>query len=281
MKIPYVVGEEYNRRQDLHDRFGGNRQGGMCKSADYPLMFIFTGPGGEQHGYSDEFMGNGLFFYTGEGQLQDMSFTRGNKALRNHVEDGRHVLLFEQSRKGFCRYRGEFSYVGHHYAIRTDREGNDRKAIIFELAAEPLEVVQALPLEEENVSVSNLKISTKLSLDELRQVAESGSSATVKSISVKSRIYLRSQAVKRYALTRANGVCECCKQPAPFLTKRKEPYLEVHHLNRVSDGGPDMPGAVAAICPTCHKNIHFGLGGKHINSRLATEIYCKEESLKL
>ena len=47
------------------------------------------------------------------------------------------------------------------------------------------------------------------------------------------------------------------------------PYLEPHHTTRLSDGGPDHPRCVGAICPYCHREIHFGENGaeKNINLR--------------
>lgn len=39
----------------------------------------------------------------------------------------------------------------------------------------------------------------------------------------------------------ADGVCQGCEENAPFVNKRSEPFLEVHHLTRRNDGGPDDP----------------------------------------
>lgn len=60
----------------------------------------------------------------------------------------------------------------------------------------------------------------------------------------------RSQVVKAYVLQRAEGICELTGEPAPFLTKDGQPYLEVHHIRRLSDGGLDHPVNCAAISPT-------------------------------
>ncbi|MFC1652495.1 HNH endonuclease [Planctomycetota bacterium] len=35
-------------------------------------------------------------------------------------------------------------------------------------------------------------------------------------------------------------------------------FLEVHHLFRLADDGPDIPDNVAAICPNCHRELHYG-----------------------
>lgn len=272
MDIPYVVGQEYNRRQDIHVPYGGSQQSGMSPSGKFPLLFLFTGPGGEQHGYHDRFASDGRFFYTGEGQSGDMVFERGNKALREHVVDGRQVLLFEQSRRGFCRYLGECVYTGHHYESRPDSEGASRQAIVFELAMDNLKDVQGLVDLQKEIPEKLSSLPRNTSLEELRKLAETGSSNSVEPKSIQSRVYYRSIAVKQYALARANGICECCGKLAPFQTKKREPYLEVHHLFRVADGGPDKPVCVAAICPTCHRRIHNGEDGDEVNANLAAKV---------
>lgn len=275
LEIPYIVGQEYNRKKDLHGQFGGSHQSGMCPSGSHPIILLFTGPGGEQHGYHDRFV-DGIFHYTGEGQSGDMQFTRGNKALRDHIKEKRHVLLFEQSNPGYCRYRGEYRYVGHHFETRPDTSGTDRQAIVFELASEVLEAALTPNIEDRQKSNDAIRLPKKLTIGELRTLARTGESTQVKTRSTYVRQYYRSLAVKRYALARAKGICECCSAPAPFLTKRNEPYLEVHHLFRVADGGPDNPEGVAAICPTCHRNIHNGINGEKLNAELSKRIQAKE-----
>src|SRR6056297_2335082 len=93
--MKFEVGKVYNRRRDLHDRFGGQRQGGMSTPRDHPVIFLFTGEGGAEHGYRDEFKPDGTYHYTGEGQRGDMSFVRANRALRDHQADEKRVYLFE------------------------------------------------------------------------------------------------------------------------------------------------------------------------------------------
>jgi hypothetical protein len=73
---------------------------------------------------------------------------------------------------------------------------------------------------------------------------------------------------RKYVLARAGEVCESCGNPAPFLRKDGSPYLEPHHTRRVSDGGPDHPRWVGAICPNSHREIHYGEDGEEKNQRL-------------
>ena len=65
MVSDFVVGQIYNRRQDIHDRFGGQRQSGIVTPSEYPAVFTFTGRG-TPHGYADEWSADGTFRYFGE-----------------------------------------------------------------------------------------------------------------------------------------------------------------------------------------------------------------------
>jgi len=60
-------------------------------------------------------------------------------------------------------------------------------------------------------------------------------------------------------LFRANGFCERCKTKAPFIRKKDDtPYLEVHHIHMLSKGGEDTVENAVALCPNCHRYLHFG-----------------------
>lgn len=80
-------------------------------------------------------------------------------------------------------------------------------------------------------------------------------------ISTSSR-YHRSTPVKDYAKDRADGDCEYCGRPAPFKDSTGGPYLEVHHVDELGKGGADTPERVVALCPTCHRRIHYGEDGE-------------------
>ncbi|MBR1296652.1 HNH endonuclease signature motif containing protein [Bradyrhizobium sp. AUGA SZCCT0042] len=79
-------------------------------------------------------------------------------------------------------------------------------------------------------------------------------------------------------LKRAAGICESCAKSAPFFKSNGEPYLEPHHTRRLADGGPDHPRWVAAICPTCHREIHHGQNGRERNNGLEGRLAMLEES---
>ena len=60
-------------------------------------------------------------------------------------------------------------------------------------------------------------------------------------------------------LDRANGHCESCRLPAPFARVTDgTPYLEVHHIVFLANGGEDTVSNAEALCPNCHRKKHFG-----------------------
>ncbi len=39
----FEVGRVYNRRLEIHEPYGGQRQGGISTPRDWPFIFLFTG----------------------------------------------------------------------------------------------------------------------------------------------------------------------------------------------------------------------------------------------
>lgn len=70
-------------------------------------------------------------------------------------------------------------------------------------------------------------------------------------------IYIRDSFVAASAKKLANGVCDLCNLPAPFLSTNGDPYLESHHVTWLSRSGSDSLDNVVALCPNCHRKIHI------------------------
>jgi 5-methylcytosine-specific restriction enzyme A len=265
----FILGCEY-KRTDLHDQYGGQRQGGISTPKNHPIVIIFTGPSGHAYGYEDGFREDGLFWYTGEGQVGDMLMRAGNKAILEHEVRGKALHIFEIVRKGFVRCVGEARYADHEFRSGPDRNGDPRKAIVFGLEMltdeEPPEVVDA-----QRPSRKEPKKLWQASLEALRKRAlDAGPGASETKKERLRRVRQRSAAVRVYVLRRADGRCEGCGSPAPFNTPSGRPYLEPHHIRRLADGGPDHPRWVIALCPNCHREVHYGCDGALLNKSLAT-----------
>jgi len=250
------IGANYNR-WELHDVFGGQRYSGISTPRDHPLVFVFTGESGETYGYEDEFLDDDTFLYTGEGAEGDMEMTGGNRAIRSHREDGETLHLFEDTEfPWIVTYLGEFEYVDHRWETLEDETDQQRRAIRFRLA----------PAGGTEVEIQNGGPGS-LTMEELYEKGKQGSETTEPSTSG-GRSYKRSTVVREFALRAANGVCQGCGGDAPFVDRSGEPFLEVHHLHRRSDGGPDEPENVIAVCPNCHREVHHGREGDELNRLL-------------
>lgn len=89
----------------------------------------------------------------------------------------------------------------------------------------------------------------------------------------------RSDIIKTYALSRADGKCESCENDAPFLKRNGQPYLEVHHIQELSKSGSDSPKNVASLCPNCHARVTHGQDATEFNNGLKEKINRLEEEL--
>jgi len=130
-KLPFIPDHIYNRRSEIHAVYGGNWQSGISPSANHPYIFIFSGKSGHQHGYEDGWDNPNVFSYTGEGQTGDMEFTRGNLALRDHLQNGKRVFLFESVSKGFVKFKCEVEVFDSDYFETHDTSGSTRIGIKF------------------------------------------------------------------------------------------------------------------------------------------------------
>jgi 5-methylcytosine-specific restriction protein A len=258
----------YNRQGDIHDVYGGSERGGIAPSAQAPLIFIFSGKSGEAFGYLDKKGEDGVFRYTGEGQRGPMTFKGGNKAVRDHALDGKDLHLFmEDEKSGLVRYKGQFYCPTWEYGRGLDKDRKDRQTIVFHLVPVSGGAESEVDFPEERARLS------ALSDAELRDRALEAAAAPQGAPKESRRIlYRRSETVRVHVLRRAKGTCEACGKPAPFQKQDGTPYLEPHHTRMVSDGGPDHPRWVGAICPTCHRHIHFGQGGHDLNMQLQARL---------
>jgi 5-methylcytosine-specific restriction protein A len=128
--MDFVKGQVYRRRA-IHEKLGGQQQGGISTPKEHPLILIFSGDNGETFGYSDGWRG-GYFTYTGEGQVGEMEFVRGNASIRDHESAGKAIhLFFNAPQRSHVVYHGEMRCVDWEEFQASDREGNTRSAIRF------------------------------------------------------------------------------------------------------------------------------------------------------
>jgi 5-methylcytosine-specific restriction endonuclease McrA len=71
--------------------------------------------------------------------------------------------------------------------------------------------------------------------------------------------FVRDPYIIAAALARAQDQCEMpnCKSQL-FQRDDDRSYLEVHHIVPLGEGGDDTLINAAALCPSCHRELHFG-----------------------
>jgi 5-methylcytosine-specific restriction protein A len=263
MDWPFRTGIVYNRSSAVHAVFGGQQQGGISTPTAAAGIFLFTTLTNKAKGYADRRLADGSVRYTGEGQVGDMIMARGNRAIRDHATDGKDLLLFEKT-KGGVRFLGLFICMGWDVERQLGFDGADREAIVFNLVpAEQATAAEAGEIEQ---------LEAPTDLQALRLNAYQAAAQTAGTTQTRATVYQRSAAVRDYVLARAKGACESCGDPAPFSTVSGRPFLEAHHIRRVSDGGPDHPSFVAGVCPNCHRRAHFGADREQLNLQLLAKI---------
>jgi hypothetical protein len=267
----FVPGEIYKRR-DLHELFGGQRQGGISTPSGQPFIMLFTGDQGQLYGYQAGWSEEEVYLYTGVGKRGDMSFDRGNAAILAHAADGKDIYLFENDGNGYVRCVGEMVCTGFREVRGPDINGNERRVIVFELASG----------DSLNRSFEHDDEYEKMWRESIGRLRKRATASYVSKKSPSERRALansRSKAISAYVLRRAKGVCEGCARNSPFRTSSGRFYLEPHHIRRECDGGPDDPLWVIGLCPSCHSRAHHSEDKSEFNQRLEKIVERKEKRL--
>jgi hypothetical protein len=90
-------------------------------------------------------------------------------------------------------------------------------------------------------------------------------------IQSKSIVYERDPLVTAIALVRSQQKCEVAECEIPlFLSPEGVPFLEVHHIQPLAQGGTDTPDNVACLCPSHHREVHHGQNAAGLTFQLRT-----------
>jgi hypothetical protein len=146
---------------------------------------------------------------------------------------------------------------------------NGKEALLRRLA-----FLEAVPTEDTG---TYLRVASEL-LRKYGPVGRPAGTSEPRSRNSQGTQYFRDPRVRAWTLQRAQGRCELCNQPAPFVDEYQEPYLESHHITMLADHGADTPENTAAVCANCHRELHFGADRRAKTERLRTLITAKEGS---
>ena len=253
MAIQINKGDVINN-EELTELFKCSTQGGMRRSHKTNTLVLVSNH--VKSIYSDRWFGRELH-YTGMGSTGDQTLGTQNKTLYESNFNGVEVHLFEVFELREYTYQGVVVYNGKGYQEnQTDIDGNQRKVWMF-----PIELKDGKPVRVNDTVIKKLqetkqKSLRKLNKKQIKRLAESKKETEQSYRITETKSIERDEYIKLYALERADGNCQLCDRPAPFLKKNGSPYLEVHHINYLANKGSDTIDNVAALCPNCHRKMH-------------------------
>lgn len=285
----FESGKEYSRAELLDFIGSKQNQSGIIWGNKQPNCVIITSGGRHSKlaGYGDIRNPDGTWLYKGQGAKGNQNpnsfanslLTKGKRAvlLFSTREPKAEEVRKRGSYKKLYNFEGIFHVVSWDYQIPT--QGNRAGDKLIEYFLVPAQNIFSNYPTDDYTTDKYKTTKEPLNIYELRKKIGSQDTTPTTNRSSLTLYRERSSDVKQYALLRANGVCECCLSPAPFLNIRNTPFLEVHHIHSLSDDGPDQPENVAAVCPNCHREAHFGIKKESIREKLLLAIRKKESQL--
>lgn len=227
----------------------------------------------------DDRWDNDVLFYTGMGRLGDQQLTGQNQRLANHNVALTPVHLFEVFKQNHYEYRGRVEVAAPvQDARQLDDNGEDRKVFVFPLKLAGSTAVSLPKAGEINQMARQRQQSMRRkSIEELLALAAVSDTGTPGKRSVMTIQYQRNDAITVLVKRLAEGICDLCVEPAPFQTA-EGPYLECHHVQRLADEGPDTMTNVVALCPNCHRRMHFA-GSAVDKHKLLGRIQARQKAL--
>jgi 5-methylcytosine-specific restriction protein A len=239
---------------DIVAKFKCGNMGGMRRSKLTKTLTIISD--NTKGLYEDKWVGD-VLLYTGMGKSgdQELNFMQ-NRTLAESNSNGVEIHLFEVMKASEYTYRGPvFLYENPYSAQQVGDDGNLRSVWIFPIKLKSGQII----ISEKQIEAQfqeKLRFAKRMSDSELFRHAIEAQSAQVSTRTTSSTTYIRNAFVSEFAKRRANGYCQLCKQAAPFFDSKLMPFLEMHHVIWLSNGGPDIITNAVALCPNCHRKMH-------------------------
>jgi len=197
------------------------------------------------------------------------------------MNEDRKLAIYRKRRNQFDLYRISNTKtltkaIKRYFDNKANREKNERGHGQWSAAANNLIHFFETSLLSESLNVSFPTVFDQSQLNDsvtkLRKLGIHGSpegNKKPKHKLIKTKSYERDPKVAAWVLENSKGVCEGCLKKAPFI-KRKDnsAYLEVHHVRRLARSGRDTIDNAVALCPNCHKEVHFGKNQTSLTRKL-------------
>lgn len=252
VRPPFSIGDTVTN-QEICQAFQCGNMGGMRRSKKTNTLVIISDH--TKALYDDKWYED-VLHYTGMGKIGDQTLSSQNRTLSESKSNGVEVHLFEVLVSKQYIYHGVVTLAEDPYQDeQADDTGAMRKVWMF-----PVRPVKLMAVDSEayrSYHEAQRKRAARLSDTALERHVKGTTKRKAARRKTTGTVYVRDPYVAEYTKRRANGVCQLCGQPAPFMDKDGNPYLESHHIEWLSQGGEDTIENTAALCPNCHKKMHI------------------------
>ncbi|MHA8138309.1 HNH endonuclease [Lactobacillaceae bacterium Scapto_B20] len=251
------IGDTISNNQ-IHTVFNVSTQGGMRKSNANNCLVLIAKENGNL--YPDKWDGDTLL-YTGMGKIGDQSFyDRQNKTLFELNSSNVRVFLFVQTSVNHYTYYGPVKLAKQpYYTNALDEQSKTRRVAMFPLT--PISNLDQIHrINQQTIRDSHAQQTRQLKKQTVQQLSATlAAQQFTADQPVSKRIVAKTvlepnPIVIALAKKLSAGICQLCRQPAPFKFKN-EPYLEVYYLTPLANGGVDELTNAVALCPNCHQKM--------------------------
>ncbi|MBD9372789.1 HNH endonuclease [Rhizobium sp. ARZ01] len=254
------IGTAYLSRMAIRADFDCHNRWGIDRSGEDHIIILVSDPSKvRRHRYRDALMADGRFRFYGQAPRDGDPNANNNHMVRNHIEGGDSLELFIKEGEIYV-YRGEW-VLDEENALRNGQ-------VVFYLRRH----------EMNGQAIFDQAVEEFRNDPDLRELAYQAADENPARRGRATSVFRRSAIIVAHALNRAGDECEYRECEAPFEKPDETKYLEVHHIDRLADGGPDHPMNVAALCPNCHKELHFGTERVRKNAELRGIIQTRERN---
>ena len=265
---PYLVNGRRYSLLELEKNVGGSHQHGIMYAATPKIIMAISH--GDKRVRKDRIRYNDrwnedktIYYYHGSGDKADQDpedAVRGNRQLRDSIYNGTPVFLFIESENNMYELIGEVKVISEPtYELNPD---TGFKRLVF-----PLALYDGFSPVVDDIDIKVKKI---FNISNEKLIREVSKEKTPKLTKTSTYQYSRDEYVRLYALRRAGDNCQLCLQKAPFSRSDGSPYLEVHHIVPLSQGGSDSIDNVCALCPNCHRKMHIIADSDDVSKLLKT-----------
>jgi HNH endonuclease len=240
------VGSKWDRKQ-LAELWGYNGRQGLDHGIVTPkndnkiILFITHEKQSHSKQFTDMLEGNTV-------QMDGQPSHRTDDRLIQAAERGDEIHLFYRDRP-----LQPFTYFGKVYLQSHEIHTDQSSKFTFHLPDQQKETQQP-PFDPINSTINDIPS------------APIGCEAPGRTPTNSSR-YQRDDKVRSFVIEQAKGICEYCNELG-FLRPDGTHYLEAHHIIALADQGPDEVGNVIALCPSDHREAHYGKNAVAIENEM-------------